>query len=162
MANKFDTEQARAIRVAEENGRTLAAWSATVTGPDGSRRVAIVLAVTPRAATSLAATLGGVVRVGPAHVRDMAAIVARAMSRRPEPQSAPQAPAAPSERATARDYLKGFAERPSDRAVHAVLGPAVKRRVVGEPKRPVNVGIPRQPGTPFVGEYTLTGGRRAA
>lgn len=160
MATKFDTEQARLIRVALESGRDLAAWSATVNDSAGDRRIVIVLAVTARAATSLAAVLGGVVRVGPAHVRDMQGTIDRALARRPEPQSS--APVVPSERETARSYLKGLAERPGDSAVYAVLGRAVVRRAAGEPRRGVTVGVARQPGTPFVGEYTLTGGKRAA
>lgn len=160
MANKFDTEQARAIRVALENGRQLAAWSATVTDGSGGRRIAIVLAVTARAATSLAVELGGVVRVGPAHVRDLPGAIDRALARRPEPQG--PLPVVPSERERARVYLKGLGARPGDQAVNAVLGRPVVRRAKGEPRRAPTVGVSRHPGTPFVGEYTLTGGRRAA
>ncbi len=163
MANKFDSEQARAIRVALENGRTIAAWSATVNDSAGDRRIAIVLAVTARAATGIAAALGGVVRVGPAHVRDMQGAIDRALAKRPELPAHSAAPvAAPSERAVARDYLRGVAERPGDQAVYAVLGRSVVRRAAGQPRGGVNVGVPRQPGTPFVGEYTLRSGKAAA
>jgi hypothetical protein len=163
MVNKFDSEQARAIRVALENGRQIAAWSATVNDSAGDRRIAIVLAVTARAATSLAAELGGVVRVGPAHVRDLQGAIDRALAKRPELPAHAAAPvAAPSERERAREYLRGVAERPGDGAVYAVLGRAVVRRAAGQPRGGVNVGVQRQPGTPFVGEYTLRSGKAAA
>jgi len=163
MVNKFDSEQARAIRVALESGRKLGAWSATVTDGSGGRRIAIVIAVTQRGAMSLATSLGGVVRVGPAHVRDLQGAIDRALAKRPELPAHSAAPvAAPSERAVARDYLRGVAERPGDQAVYAVLGRSVVRRAAGQPRGGVNVGVPRQPGTPFVGEYTLRSGKRAA
>ena len=157
---RFDSEQARAIRTAQDNGRQIAAWSATVTENGGGRRIAIVFAVTQRSAASLAACLGGVVRVGPAHVRDLAGAIARFLNSRPA-GAAPAAPE-PSERDRARLYLKGVAERPSDVAVNAVLGRSVVRRAAGEPRKAVNVGVPRAALEPCVGEYTLTGGRRAA
>jgi len=160
MVTKFDSEQARAIRVAQESGRVLSAWSATVTDGAGGKRIAIVIAVTSRAALSLASSLGGVIRVGPAHVRDLQAAIDRALARRPEPQG--PLPVVPSERERARVYLKGLGDRPGDPAVNAVLGRAVVCRVAGQPKRAPTVGVPRQPGAPFVGEYTLTGGRHAA
>ena len=159
---RFENEQARAIRTAQENGRELAAWSATVTENGGGRRIAIVFAVTQRGATSLAACLGGVVRVGPAHVRDLQGAIARILAARPESVAAVHAAPAPSERERARLYLKGVAERPSDVAVNAVLGRVVVRRAAGEPRKAVNVGVPRAALEPCVGEYTLTGGRRAA
>lgn len=160
MVTKFEMEQARAIRVALENGRSLSAWSAKIADGAGGQRIAIVIAVTSRSAASLAAQLGGVVRVGPAHVRDIQGAIDRALARRPEPQG--PSPVVPSERERARVYLKGLGERPGDQAVNRELGRVVVRRAYGEPRSPVNVGVTRQPGAPFVGEYTLTGGRRAA
>lgn len=123
----------------------------------------MVFAVTERAAKTLAGVLGGVVRVGPAHVRDLEGALARALGSavsRPAPSLAPDA--SPSERERAREYLRGVASRPSDRAVYSALGTAVRRRVAGEPRRAPQIHVGSLQGTPIVGEYTLTGGRRAA
>ncbi len=158
MASRFEREQARAIRTAQSANRALSAWSVTF-AEGGNRRIAIVFAVSQRGAASLGAFLGGIVRVGPAHVRDLPAAIARAIDAAPV---ATYAAPAPSERERARDYLRGLAERPSDAAVRSVLGTVVRRRAVGEPRRPLTVRVACQAGEPCVGEYTLTGGRFAA
>jgi hypothetical protein len=123
------------------------------------RRIAVVFAVTARAAASIALSLGGVVRVGPASVRNLPAAIERALAA--SPVLAPSVPPV-SERERARLYLRGAAERPADAAVYAVLGSVVKRRARGEPRRPLTVHVPPAPLAPIVGEYTLSGGRRAA
>jgi hypothetical protein len=155
----FEREQAAVIRTALSQGRKLSAFSVTLSVA-GDRRIAIVFTVTERAAKTLASTLGGVVRVGLAHVRNFDAAIARALGAVPAATQAPAAP--PSERERARDYLRGVAARPSDDAVYAVLGRAVHKRAPGEPKRGPAVYTGRLIGEPIVGEYTLTGGRRAA
>ncbi len=155
----FEREQAQVIRSAHSAGRKLSAWSATVSVA-GDRRIAIVFAVTERAAKTLASVLGGVVRVGPANVRNLEGAIERALG-----AALPVHDAAithPSDRERAREYLRGVAARPSDAAVYSELGHVVRRRVAGEPRRAPAVHVGSLQGEPIVGEYTLTGGRRAA
>jgi hypothetical protein len=161
----FQSEQAAVIRSAHAASRKLSAWSATVAVSGGDRRIAIVFAVTERAAKTLAGLLGGVVRVGPAHVRDLDAAITRALGSAVSHASRVSLSAPeplPSERERAREYLRGVAARPSDAAVYSALGTAVRRRVAGEPRRAPKIHVGSLQGTPIVGEYTLTGGRRAA
>jgi hypothetical protein len=168
IASKLDRDQARIIRAAQASGRALRAWSASVAGPAGEPHAIILYAVTDRAAASLASAAGPVLRVGPANVRDLAGALDRALALvpplAPRDASAPpaSAPVLLSDRARALEYLAGFGERPADVAVSAVLGPVVRRLAKGEPHRALTVNAPRLVGAPIAGEYSLSGGRRAA
>ena len=167
---RFESEQARVIRLAQENKREINAWSATI-AQDNATRTIVVFAVTDRAAAGVAATVGKVVRVGRASVRDLPGAIALALASAGAPRG-PRAAApavraerpapAPAERERARAYLQGFGERPSDAAVDAVLGHRTVKRIVGMPCRPITASTGRFVGAPIVGEYTLRGGRAAA
>jgi len=159
------------IRLAQENKREINAWSATIV-QDNATRTIVVYAVTDRAAAGVAATVGKVVRVGRASVRDLSGAIGQALAAagapraprapRPDQPARVERPAAPTERERARDYLQGFGARPSDAAVNAVLPRQAVKRIVGMPCRPITAAGSRFVGAPFVGEYTLRGGRAAA
>jgi hypothetical protein len=132
---KLATEQARAIRTAQANGRTLLSWSVSLS--DG--RTIVVFAVTDRGARSLASVAAPVLRVGPARVRDMNGAIAHAMARvaPPDPRSF---------------YVFGEGKRPAEPR-------PVIRRVAGEPRKCLSARCRPGIGEPIVGEYTLSGGR---
>lgn len=132
---KLATEQARLIRAAQANGRTLLSWSVSLS----SGRTIVVMAVTDRAARSLASVVAPVLRVGPASVRDLAGSIARAL--------AAVRPADP------RDfYVYGEGKRPA-----GAPRPAI-RRIAGEPRKGLTARCRPGVGEPIVGEYTLSGG----
>jgi hypothetical protein len=131
---KLATEQARAIRTAQANGRTLLSWSVSLS--DG--RTLVVFAVTDRAARSIGSVAAPVLRVGPAAVRDLKGALAHAMARvaPPDPRSF---------------YVFGDGKRPAAPSV-------VIRRVAGEPRKGLTARCRPGVGEPIVGEYTLSGG----
>jgi hypothetical protein len=173
-------EQARAIRAARESGRGLAAWSVALAM--GETR--IVLAATDRGARSIAAADGSsVLRVGPAHVRDLDAFADARLARAAAlaPAGAP-APAAPGARAQTRAVRCAGAIGAAVAALsRPAPGPARDAardwRVTGEgprPSLPPAPPAPRIPGMPRtvisarprggrVGQaYAGDGSRRAA
>lgn len=135
---KLAAEQARTIRTAQANGRSVLPWSASLS--DG--RTIVVFAVTDRAARSVAAIAAPVLRVGPASVRDLNGALARALDASPAAK-----PADPRS-----FYVFGEGKRPA--APRAVI-----RRAAGEPRKALTARCRALVGEPIVGEYTLSGGR---
>ena len=107
-ASRLAGEQARVIRAAQTAGRTLFAWSASLS--DG--RTLVLYAVTDRAAATLAASDGAsVVRVGPAGIRDVAQAIARALAAGTRARPAPRAPAEPRIKRLPSDAPRGLTAR---------------------------------------------------
>jgi len=125
-------EQARVIRAAQTAGRTLFAWSASLS--DG--RTLVLYAVTDRAAARLAATDGaGVVRVGPAGIRDLAQAVARALANGSAARPAPRAPSIPRVK-----LMPGEPSRPlTARCRGATFAPIASAYSLGESAPPVRL-----------------------
>jgi hypothetical protein len=142
-ASRLPGEQARVIRAAQTAGRTLFAWSASLS--DG--RTLVLYAVTDRAAARLAATDGaGVVRIGPAGVRDVAQAIARALAavpqraaRSPVDQSIPRVP-----------RIAGEPSRPlTARCRGATFAPIASDYSLGQSARPVRLAHESRPVAPL-------------
>jgi len=146
-------EQARAIRRAQAEGRTLLAWSASYA--DGAS--VLVFAPTDRVARSIATGRATPLRVSQAVVRDLAPLLSRALAAVPAPapraaRASAEPKAVPATPDAARVYwTTGEGKRP--RIVHVVARPAA-----GQPRKALTVR-PRTPfvGRPFVGEASLAG-----
>ncbi len=140
-ASRLAGEQARVIRAAQTAGRTLFAWSASLS--DG--RTLVLYAVTDRAAATLAATDGAsVVRVGPAGVRDVAQAIARALAAVPH-RAAPRAPSIPRVR-----LMPGEPSRPlTARCRGATFAPIASEYSLGESAPPVRLAHESRPVAPL-------------
>lgn len=159
-------EQARTIRRAQSAGREILAWTATL----ATGGAVILLAPTDRVARTL---LPGAQRVAPAAVRDVAALISRALAAAPLPpprESAVKtkaAPRSPVDRAFEREWNALLAEESREREARAywttgegprpVLPVVSERRIAGQPRTAITARPRPGVGAPFVGEASLVG-----